>query len=97
MSDFYGHPRLVALKAQAGFLCYHWAFSPYMSVVLFTDAKTAKEWMKVVNKEPKRGWQIEALVTTVSSHPVEMRATINPSSDSNDIARIMSRAFYQNW
>lgn len=95
MGKFYGHSHLIALRAAEGYLCYHWLFGPYSSVVLFTDAKAAKEWLKKLEEFPD--WELKLLPTMVSSHPAGFRATINPSSDFNDVARIMSRRFYENW
>lgn len=94
--DFYGHSHLLALKAADGFLCFRWMFSPNKSVVLFTDAKAAKEWVKKVNTAGK-GWKIEAIPTMIKSHPEVFRVAINPSSDISDLARIMSHVFYENW
>lgn len=95
--DFYGHSHLIALKAAAGFLCHHWMFSPNRSVVLFTDAKAAREWTKKVNTAGRPNWNIEAIPTMIKSHPEGMKVTINPGSDISDLMRIMGHTFYENW
>lgn len=95
--DFYGHSHLIAIKAPYGYFCYHWPFSPNRSVVLFTDAKVAKEWIKKVNTAGRMHWNIEGVPTMVRTHPEGFKVTINPSSDISDLMRIMSHHFYENW
>lgn len=101
MVDFYGHPSLVALKSDQGYYCYNWWESKIVAVVLFTDTKTARTWLKKANIEAANSnWRLQeiaASLTQIRSHPPVMRATINPSTDVADLQRIMSKSFWKDW
>lgn len=101
MSDFYGHSHLIALKSSKGYYCYNWWAYTVVAVVLFTDTKTAKEWLKKANVEAAKSQgrleEIVAVLTQIKSHPVAMRTTINPSTDAAEIHRVMKKSFWQDW
>lgn len=101
MGDFYGHPHLIALKSPGGYYCCNWWSDKSVAVVLFTDIKTAKEWVKKANVEAAKSQdrlkEIVAILTQIKSHPLAMRATINPSTDAAEIQRVMKKSFWQDW
>lgn len=99
--EFYGHSHLIALKSSEGYYCYNWWGYTIVAVVLFTDIKVAREWLKKANVEAGKSQgrlkEIVATLTQIKSHPAKMRVAINPSVDAAEIHRVMKKSFWQDW
>lgn len=94
MASFYGHPSLFALKSSQGYLCSRWWASDNNGVLLFTDPKIAKEWLKEAGKI---GHKLDVVPTSIRQHGEGLKPAINPSKDVSDIQRVISHLNWQNW
>ena len=87
MAKIYGHSQMIALRGDDGLLCYRWIASPEVSMLLFVEPKSAKEWLKAA------GQCVELPhlnPVPVSAVPEGLRVVINPSHDVADIRRMMA-------
>lgn len=90
MDKIFGHAHMIALRGDDGLLCHQWFASDYVGIVLFTDEKISRSWLK---KLAGYGFSLPTITPRlISSIPEGLKPTINPSDEYADMRRIIIRA-----